>query len=813
MTLKDIGVGESATVTKVTGGNSLQDGARGHLLDMGVIPGSVIKVIKYAPMGDPIEVEVADYELTLRLSQAQNITVEPLLKTQNQSDSTTSQKSATTTSGGDKVLNDNSLKNDSATTISAKKAEHPGLGEEGIYHKAGGIPPIPKGSPLTFALVGNQNTGKTTLFNTLTGSSAHVGNFPGVTVEQRVGVVKEKKEVSIVDLPGIYSLSPYSPEEVVTRDFLFASHSDGVIDIIDATCVTRNLYLTMQLLTTGVPVVIALNMIDELNKNGGSILVNALEEELGVPVVPISAKTGDGVEELLRHVIHVARHHEGPKKTDYCDKSEDGGAVHRSIHAVKHLIVDHAERAKIPVRFAAEKLLEGDALVQKSLGLDQNELDAIGHISAQLEKERGLDAMAAIADMRFDFIKRVCKRCVIKAKISKEKDRSLSIDKVLTGKFTAIPCFIAIMAAVFFLTFCVLGPLGQGLIETLFNKVTLGISSFLEKVDAPRVIKSLVVDGVCTGVGSVLSFLPIIIILFFFLSMLEDLGYMARIAFVMDRLLRKIGLSGRSIVPMLLGFGCTVSAVMASRTLPSDRDRKLTILLTPFMSCSAKLPVYAYFCAAFFSPKVAALVMMGLYLLGIVLGIVAAFVYRVIKFRGTAAPFVMELPNYRAPSLRNTTLLLWEKTKDFLNRAFTIILVASLVIWFMETFSMRLEIVEDSAQSILSRLSGVISVIFKPLGFCDWRVTSSLITGFMAKETVVATISILFGSTQSLTAVISPLGALSLLVFCLLYTPCVASVAVIRREMGRKWAIFVVVGQCIIAYIAAFIVYLIGSLI
>lgn len=783
MTLKQAKIGQWVFITTVNGTGA----TRQHLLDMGVIPGAVCKVIKYAPMGDPIQIEISGYELTLRLLQAQNIECTPCSQD---------------------VIN--AFDNDNEKQINKKIQEHPGLGEEGRYHIQNNIPPIPKGTPISFALVGNQNTGKTTLFNALTGSNQHVGNFPGVTVEGKSGLLKARPEVKITDLPGIYSLSPYSPEEIVTRNFILETRPQGIINIVDATNIERNLYLTMQLLELETPMVVALNMMDEVNNNGGAIIVNTLENLLGVPVVPISAAKGQGIEELVHHVLHVARHHEAPQKTDFCLETEDGGAVHRSLHSIMHLIQDHAQKAQIPLRFAASKLLEGDTLVQDALKLDQNELQTIEHIALQMEKERGLDKAACMADMRFDFIKKVCLDTVIKPRQSKEKQRSLLIDKVLTGKWTAIPCFVVIMGLVFFLTFNVIGSFGQGLLESLFDSLTTSLGVFLEKINAPAVISSLLLEGVCTGIGSVVSFLPILIVLFFFLSMLEDLGYMARIAFVMDKLLRKIGLSGRSIVPLLVGFGCTVPAVMAARTLPSARDRKMTILLTPFMSCSAKVPIYAFFCAAFF-PRYSGLMMTALYLFGIVLGIVAAFVFRATRFKGSAVPFVMELPNYRIPSLKNVGLLLWEKTKDFLHRAFTIIFCATLIVWFMQTFGVHLQVVEDSKDSILSHISSFLCPIFRVVGFGDWRIVSSLITGFMAKESVVATISVLFGSLDNLLNVLSPLSCLSLLVFCLLYTPCVAACSIIKKEMGLKWGLFVAFGQLFIAWGVAFLIKLIGN--
>lgn len=785
MTLKDLKIGERALVSSVLGAGA----NRQHLLDMGVIPGATVEIVKFAPMGDPVEVEVAGYELTLRLAEAEKVTVEPL-KSEEKSGDTALPPPKTFT-----------------------QIDHPGLGEEGIYHTENSLtPPIPKDAPLTLALIGNQNTGKTTLFNALTGSAQHVGNFPGVTIEAKSGFLKGLPNVSVTDTPGIYSLSPYSPEEVVTRNYLLGGGIDGVINIVDAANIERNLYLTMQLLELEIPVVVALNMMDEVTNNGGAILVNTLEKLLGTPVVAISANRGEGVEELIRHIRHVSRHHEAPTKIDYCGFADNGGAVHRALHSVMHLIADHAERAKLPIRFATEKLIEGDELVAKALKLDENELDAVGHITTQMEKERGLDKEAAVAAMRFNFIKRVTRQCVIKAKKSREKDKSLAIDKVLTGKYTALPIFVAIMALVFFLTFNVIGAAGESLLKALFDKVGGLLNFAFDAINAPKFLKGLVVEGVFNGVSSVVSFLPIIVTLFFFLSMLEDLGYMARVAFVMDKALRKVGLSGRSIVPLLVGFGCTVPAVMAARTLPSDRDRKLTILLTPFMSCSAKLPIYAFFSAAFF-PKYAPAVMLALYLGGIFLGIVAALIYGKTKFRGEAAPFVMELPNYRIPSAKNIALLLWEKVKGFLHRAFTVILAATVVIWLLSSFNLRLEFVEQVDQSILGSLAGLVAPIFLPLGLADARIITSLITGFLAKETVVATASVLFGSTETLLASITTLAAVNLLVFCLLYTPCVAACAVIKREMGFKWGVFITIGQTLIAYAVAFLVNIVGVLI
>ena len=692
-----------------------------------------------------------------------------------------------------------------------KIMDHPGLGEGGKYHEKETEHPLPDTEVLTFALAGNQNCGKTTLFNQLTGSSQHVGNFPGVTVDRKDGTIRGKENTLVTDLPGIYSMSPYSSEEIVTRNFVLNEHPKGIINIVDATNIERNLYLTMQLMELDIPMVLALNMMDEVRENGGSILVNQMEEMLGIPVVPISAAKNEGIDELVAHALHVAKYQERPREIDYCDANEDGGAVHRCLHGIMHLIEDHAKAAQIPVRFAAAKLAEGDTLILEALKLDQNEKEMLEHIVKQMETERGLDRAAAIAHMRFDFIENVCDETVVKPRESKEHLRSVKIDKILTGKYTAIPCFIGIMGLVFFLTFGVIGAFLQNILEVSIDALGGLVDQWMGAANVNSVLRSLVMDGIFTGVGSVLSFLPIIVTLFFFLSMLEDSGYMARVAFVMDKLLRKIGLSGRSIVPMLVGFGCTVPGVMASRTLPSERDRKMTILLTPFMSCSAKLPIYAFFAAAFF-PKHGALVMIALYFGGILMGILMALVFRGTLFKGNAVPFVMELPNYRMPGAKNVGHLLWDKAKDFLQRAFTVIFMATLVIWFLQTFDGHLNIVSDSQESILATVASVIAPVFAPMGFGDWRISTALITGFMAKESVVSTLSVLFGQTAALLGCITPVSAASLLVFCLLYTPCVAAIASIKRELGSKWAAGVVIGQCVIAWVAAFVVYLVGSI-
>lgn len=768
MTLKELKAGESARILSVGGEGAL----RQHFLDMGVIPGAETTVIKFAPMGDPMELQIHGYELTLRLADADQIEIEK--------------------------IDARAREHKGLSAIS--NAEHPGLGEEGKYHVKGSKKPLPAEETLTYALVGNQNCGKTTLFNQLTGSNQHVGNFPGVTVDRKDGVIKGYVNTQITDLPGIYSMSPYSSEEIVSRNFVLENRPKAVINIVDATNIERNMYLTMQLLEMDIPMVIALNMMDEVTANGGSIDINKMEEKIGVPVVPISAAKNQGVEELVRHAIHIARYQEKPGRQDFCDENEFGGAVHRCIHAVCHIVEDHAREADIPVRFAATKLIEGDPLILDRLGLDQNEKETLEHLILQMEKERGLDRSAAIADMRFNFIERVCESTVVKPVESKERLRSERMDKVLTGKYTAIPCFILIMLAVFYLTFNVIGAGLQSLLEMGIDSLTEITGRALTAAHVNPVLQGLVMDGIFAGVGSVLSFLPVIVTLFFFLSLMEDSGYIARVAFFMDKLLRKIGLSGRSIVPMLIGFGCTVPAVMSTRTLPSERDRKMTILLTPFMSCSAKLPIYSFFVSAFF-PKQGGLVMTGLYFLGIIMGIVTALVYRKTLFKGEAVPFVMELPNYRMPGMKNVVQLLWEKAKDFLQRAFTVILLATMCIWFLQSFDLHFNLVTESKNSILAMISSVLVPIFVPLGLGDWRICTSLISGFMAKESVVSSLQILFGGAVA--AAISPVAAASLLVFSLLYTPCVAAIASIRRELGRRWALGVVLFQCGVAWIMA----------
>ena len=776
MTIKDLKEGQSATICTVGGDGAL----RQHFLDMGVIPGIEVKLIKYAPMGDPLEIRIHDYELTLRLADAEQIEV---------SDKKSDEDEHRKDNKKDKAL-----------------AEHPGLGEGGKYHVKADEHPLPKDEILTFALVGNQNCGKTTLFNQLTGSNQHVGNFPGVTVDRKEGMIKGYPDTRVTDLPGVYSLSPYSSEEIVTRQFVFDEKPKGIINIVDATNIERNLYLTMQLMELDIPMVLALNMMDEVRENGGSIRINQLESMLGIPVIPISAIKNQGVDELIEHAVHVARYQERPGRQDFCDPEDHGGSVHRCLHGIMHLIEDHAENAGIPVRFAAAKVAEGDTEMEKSLHLEQNETEMIEHIVSQMEEERGIDRAAAIADMRFDFIQRICRQTVVKPAESKERIRSRKIDAVLTGKYTAIPTFILIMGAVFFLTFNVIGAVLQNLLEKGIDYLTAQVDQLLTAWSVNPVLHSLVIDGIFKGVGSVLSFLPIIVVLFLFLSLLEDSGYMARVAFVMDKPLRKIGLSGRSIVPMLVGFGCTVPGIMASRTLPSERDRKMTILLTPFMSCSAKLPIYAFFAAAFF-PKYKALVMVGLYVVGILTGILVALIIRKTLFKGEAVPFVMELPNYRMPALKNVLQLLWEKAKDFLQRAFTVIFVATIVIWFLQSFDLHFNLTADSQNSILAVVAGLIAPIFAPLGFGDWRISTALISGFMAKESVVSTLSVLTGSMDVIHKILTPASALSLLVFCLLYTPCVAAISSVKRELGSKWALVVVVGQCVVAWIMAALVY------
>lgn len=776
MTIKDLKEGQSATICTVGGDGAL----RQHFLDMGVIPGIEVKLIKYAPMGDPLEIRIHDYELTLRLADAEQIEV---------SDKKSDEDEHRKDNKKDKAL-----------------AEHPGLGEGGKYHVKADEHPLPKDEILTFALVGNQNCGKTTLFNQLTGSNQHVGNFPGVTVDRKEGMIKGYPDTRVTDLPGVYSLSPYSSEEIVTRQFVFDEKPKGIINIVDATNIERNLYLTMQLMELDIPMVLALNMMDEVRENGGSIRINQLESMLGIPVIPISAIKNQGVDELIEHAVHVARYQERPGRQDFCDPEDHGGSVHRCLHGIMHLIEDHAENAGIPVRFAAAKVAEGDTEMEKSLHLEQNETEMIEHIVSQMEEERGIDRAAAIADMRFDFIQRICRQTVVKPAESKERIRSRKIDAVLTGKYTAIPTFILIMGAVFFLTFNVIGAVLQNLLEKGIDYLTAQADQLLTAWSVNPVLHSLVIDGIFKGVGSVLSFLPIIVVLFLFLSLLEDSGYMARVAFVMDKPLRKIGLSGRSIVPMLVGFGCTVPGIMASRTLPSERDRKMTILLTPFMSCSAKLPIYAFFATAFF-PKYKALVMVGLYVVGILTGILVALIIRKTLFKGEAVPFVMELPNYRMPALKNVLQLLWEKAKDFLQRAFTVIFVATIVIWFLQSFDLHFNLTADSQNSILAVVAGFIAPVFAPLGFGDWRISTALISGFMAKESVVSTLSVLTGSMDVIHKILTPASALSLLIFCLLYTPCVAAISSVKRELGSKWALVVVVGQCVVAWIMAALVY------
>ena len=771
MTLKDLNIGETAVVGTVGGEGAL----RQHFLDMGLIPGEEVTLVKFAPMGDPMELSIHGYELTLRLDDAARIGVTlakaPAVK--------------------------------KAAAESEKPVEHPGLGEGGRYHTKKGENSLPDGTTLTFALAGNQNCGKTTLFNQLTGSNQHVGNFPGVTVDRKSGAIRNNPNTEVTDLPGIYSMSPYTSEEIVTRQFIIGEKPTGIINIVDATNIERNLYLTMQLMELDTPMVLALNMMDEMRGNGGTVRINKMEAMLGIPVVPISAAKNEGVDELVDHALHVAKYQERPGRMDFCSEEDHGGAVHRCIHGIIHLIEDHARAAGIPVRFAATKLVEGDRRIEAALKLDQNEKEMIEHIIVQMEQERGLDRAAAIADMRFHFIHQLVEQTVVKPRQSKEQLRSARIDRFLTGRYTAIPAFVGIMALVFYLTFGVIGLALQNLLEVGIDALTAAADSTLTAWNVNAAVHSLVIDGIFTGVGSVLSFLPIIVTLFFFLSLLEDTGYMARVAFVMDKLLRRIGLSGRSIVPMLIGFGCTVPGVMASRTLPSERDRKMTILLTPFMSCSAKLPIYSLFAAAFF-PEHAALVMVSLYFLGIAVGILMAILLKSSVFKGEAVPFVMELPNYRLPGLKNVVQLLWEKARDFLQRAFTVIFVATIIIWFLQSFDLRLSLTADPQQSILAWLASGIAPLFAPLGFADWRVSTALITGFMAKESVVSTLTILYGSSAAFAAALSPAAAAPLLVFCLLYTPCIAAVASVKRELGGKWAFIMVANQCIVAWLAAF---------
>ena len=779
MTLKELEIGKSATIVSVGGSGAL----RQHILDMGVTPGTEVTVVKYAPMGDPVEIRVHGYELTLRLDDAAKIEIQPILAS---------------------VQKEEQRKE-------KQKKHHPGFGEGGKFHPKGSGNPLPEGTILTFALVGNQNSGKTTLFNQLTGSRQHVGNFPGVTVDRKDGIILGQKDTLITDLPGIYSMSPYSSEELVSRDFVIKEKPKAVINIVDATNIERNLYLTMQLLEMDVPVVVALNMMDEVTSNGGSIDMNSLEEMLGTPVVPISAAKNQGIQELVEHAIHIAKYQEKPLRQDFCDQNTRGGAVHRCLHAVMHLIEDHATQAELPIRFAASKVIEGDTAILESLNLDQNEKELLEHLTLQMEKECGMDKNAAMADMRFSFIMKACDACVVKPRENKGLEKSQKLDRILTGKYTALPIFALIMGLVFYLTFNVIGAWLQDLLDLGISALTNVVDQALTSAGVSEVLHGLIIKGIFEGVGSVLSFLPIIVTMFFFLSMLEDSGYIARVAFFMDKLLRKLGLSGRSIVPMLIGFGCTVPAVMSSRTLPSERDRKMTILLTPFMSCTAKLPIYAFFVNAFF-PRHKALIMVGLYLLGVLTGILIAFLYKGTFFKGEAVPFVMELPNYRMPTARNVLQLLWEKSKDFLQRAFSVILVATIIVWFLQTFDFRFNIVVNSHDSILATLGGAIAPLLAPLGLGDWRIVTSLISGFMAKESVVSVLKVLFGAEGGVTAAMSSLTAGCLLVFSLLYTPCVAAIASIRRELGHKWAIYVVIWQCFIAWVAAFLLRLIGMM-
>ena len=785
MTLKDLEIGKSAVITSVGGKGAL----RQHFLDMGMIPGAEVTVVKFAPMGDPMELQVHGYELTLRLAEAEQIEIEQIPK-------------RSRSHAGIEAVSD---------------LAHPGLGEDGKYHSREDEHPLPEGTTLTYALVGNQNCGKTTLFNQLTGSSQHVGNFPGVTVDRKTGSIKGHPDTEITDLPGIYSMSPYSSEEIVSRNFVLDEKPSAIINIVDATNIERNLYLTMQLLEMDIPMVVAMNMMDEVLGNQGSIDVNKMESLLGVPVIPISAAKNEGVDELVDHALHIAKYQEHPLRQDFCDKSDHDGAVHRCIHAVMHLIEDHAAQADIPTRFAATKAIEGDPLILEKLKLDTNETEMLEHIVQQMETERQVDRSAAIADMRFDFIERLCEQTVVKPKESKERIRSEKIDKILTGKYTAIPCFIGIMVLVFYLTFNVIGAWLQGLLEIGIDKVSALVEAALTAANVNSAMHSLVIDGIFAGVGSVLSFLPLIVVLFFFLSILEDTGYMARVAFVMDQLLRKIGLSGRSIVPMLIGFGCSVPAIMSTRTLASERDRRMTILLTPFMSCSAKIPIYGVFSAAFF-PNHAALVMIGLYILGILVGIVAAKVLGTTVYKGNPVPFVMELPNYRFPSAKSVWQLCWDKAKDFLTRAFTIIFVATIIVWFLQTFDTRLNLVDDSADSLLATVGAWIAPLFAPLGFADWRVSTALITGFIAKESVISTLGILTGSgadvsTAALGTLFTPVTAAGFLAFTLLYTPCVAAISAVKRELGSGWkAAGVALSQCVIAWMVAFLVYHIAAL-
>ena len=781
MTLKDLEIGGSAVITAVGGEGAL----RQHFLDMGVIPGAEVTLVKYAPMGDPMELRVRGYELTLRIADAEKIKIEQLTKEE---------------------IEERKLALRAKQEQYVKRTEHPGLGEEGKYHTKADEHPLPEGTTLTFALAGNQNCGKTTLFNQLTGSNQHVGNFPGVTVDQKSGQIRGVVNSKVVDLPGIYSLSPYTAEEIVSRQFIIDEKPTGIINIVDATNIERSLYLSLQLMELNVPMVLALNMMDEVRGNGGTIYINEMEAMLGIPVVPISAAKNEGVDELVQHAVHIAKYQEKPGRMDFCSQDHRGGAVHRCLHSVMHLIEDHAKKAQIPVRFAASKLVEGDKLILEALELSQNEKEMIEHIVLQMEEEGGIDRAAAIADMRFSFIQDVCEKTVVKPRESKEHIRSQKLDKIFTGKYTALPVFVGIMAAVFYLTFNVVGAWLQGLLEGAIEWLTAIVDTLLAQANVSSVLHSLIIDGIFNGVGSVLSFVPVIVVLFFFLSMLEDSGYMARVAFVMDKLLRKIGLSGRSIVPMLIGFGCTVPGVMASRTLPSERDRKMTILLTPFMSCTAKLPIYGFFADVFF-PEYSGLITVGLYLLGIVVAILVALVSKNTAFKGEAVPFVLELPNYRMPGAKNVAHLLWDKAKDFIQRAFSVILLATIAIWFLQSFNFGMSLVDDAQESILATISGIVAPVFAPMGLNDWRVVTALVAGFMAKESVVSSLSIMYGSEAILLSSMTAASAAALLIFCLLYAPCVAAVASIKRELGSRWATMVVIGQCALAWVCAFITY------
>ena len=802
-TLRDLKIGQSAIITAVNGEGAL----RQHLLDMGVIPGTEVTLVKYAPMGDPMEITIHGYKLTLRLVEADKIEVRELTEEDRKEETVKAESDDINELDGRIEADEKKKKDDKKET---RIIIHPGLGEEKYhkYHYPSLINPMPEGQILKFALVGNQNSGKTTLFNQLTGSNQHVGNFPGVTVDRKDGAIRGYPETIVTDLPGIYSMSPYSNEELVSRDFVLQEKPDCIINIVDVTNIERNLYLTMQLLEMDVPGVVALNMMDELTENGGTIFINRMEKMLGVPVIPISAAHNQGIEELIKHAIHIARYQEKPLKQDFCDEKDHGGAVHRGIHAIAHFIKDHAVKEGLPVRFTTTKVIEGDKRIIKQLSLEENELETIEHIVIQMEKERNLDRTAAIADMRFTYIKKVCDLTVKKPKESKGRLRSEKIDRILTGKYTAIPTFIIIMALMFFLTFNVIGGGLQALLEAGIDKLTVLTDDLLTAANVNDTLHSLIIDGIFAGLGSVLSFVPIIVTLFFFLSLMEDSGYIARVAFVMDKLLRKIGLSGRSIVPLLIGFGCTVPAVMSTRTLPSERDRRMTILLTPFMSCTAKLPIYAFFVNAFF-PSYKALIMTGLYLMGIIVGILVAILYRRTLFKGEAVPFVMELPDYRVPGAKNVFMLLWEKAKDFISRAFSIILIATIIIWLLQSFDFSFNLVSDSKDSILAFMASIFVPLLKPIGLGDWRICTALISGFMAKESVVSTLEVLFGG--GITTTISAASAASLLVFSLLYSPCVAAIASIRREMGRKWALVVVIWQCVVAWIASLLVYLIVS--